>query len=78
MAALDRFGGPEAWDLYCDRQEREYKALIAGKTCLDCGECVKCEIEGHENIGYCREDGEFVTDDETIEEMGIECFRAAA
>lgn len=27
------------WDVYCDMQEKAYKALIQDKTCRDCGKC---------------------------------------
>jgi len=74
MAALDRFGGPESWDLHCQRQEEEYAALIHGATCLDCGHCVVCDVRGHENIGYCRMYGEFVSDASTPRDLECEDF----
>jgi len=74
MAALDRFGGPESWDLHCQRQEEEYAALIDGAACLECGHCIRCTLEGHEDIGYCRMDGDWVTDEDTPRSMGCEVF----
>lgn len=74
MAALDRFGGPESWDLYCQRQEEEYAALIEGATCLDCGHCIRCDLKGHEDIGYCREYGEWVTSEDSPESTECEVF----
>lgn len=74
MAALDRFGGPESWDLYCLEREERYAALIDGATCLDCGRCVRCDLDGHEDVGYCREFGEWVTARDTPGESGCERF----
>lgn len=74
MAALDRFGGPESWDLRCQRLDEEYAALIYGATCLDCGHCARCDLEGYEDIGYCRMDGEWITDQDTPQSMECEVF----
>lgn len=73
-AVLDRFGGASAWDEYTDWVESAYQAEIEGKTCLDCGHCVACDIEGHEGIGFCREDGEFVDGETRVSEHGCETF----
>ena len=74
MDATDRFGGASAWDSYIEWKEAEYKALIKGKTCLDCGNCTKCDIQGHETVGWCHEDGEFVDDSELVSDLGCETF----
>lgn len=76
MTALDRFGGPEYWDLHCHRQEEEYAALISGATCLDCGHCLGCTVEGREDIGYCRMGGEWVTSEDTPRSMDCEVFES--
>lgn len=76
MAALDRFGGPESWDLHCQRQEERYAALISGATCLDCGRCETPDLSehnGYAGIGWCTEYGEFVFEEDTPEttECGV-------
>lgn len=42
------------------------------KTCLDCEYCVKCDK--HNDTGWCVKWDEFVYSDETIDELGLECF----
>lgn len=71
---LDRFGGASAWDAYIDWKEDDYRKLIEGKTCLDCDLCVKCGVEGHEGVGYCKEMCDFVSDADTPESIGCETF----
>ena len=39
MGNLDRYGGAESWDRYCEERERAYQARIAGATCADCAHC---------------------------------------
>lgn len=72
--ALDRFGGSSAWEQFCEWEDARYAEMTLGKTCLDCGNCRKCEIEGHESIGYCMESGEFVDDSELVSEHGCQAF----
>ena len=71
---LGQFAEPSReWDLYIDRIEREYQALIKGKSCLD---CVMCEVsERHPDTGFCTQDGEFRYDTDRPEINGDECFR---
>lgn len=76
MSALDRFGGPRSWDLHCQWQEEEYAALTYGATCLDCGRCIRCDLDGHEDIGYCRMSGEWVTSEDTPRSMECEVFES--
>ncbi|MBQ9041475.1 MAG: hypothetical protein IJ111_01505 [Eggerthellaceae bacterium] len=71
---LDRFSGASAWDSYCDRKEREYEALIKGKTCLDCDHSINCEFKGHESVGYCKEFDEFVDDADLVSDLGCTSF----
>lgn len=76
MGHLDRqFAEPHNWwDAYTERKDAEYAALIAGKTCLDCGKCVRSER--HPDEGFCTEDKEFRTEDDRPLELGMECFAA--
>lgn len=56
-------------------EDGAYAALIAGKTCLDCGKCVPSERAGFEGIGWCREAGCHVyMEDGTVADQGLECF----
>lgn len=72
-----QFSEPHAWwDEYDARREEQYRELIKGKTCLDCGKCRICERTP--TIGYCVEDGEFRYDTDNVEQAGYECFRGAA
>ncbi len=41
------------YDVYCERQERAYRALIKGKTCLDCLSCEHPEEPYKDDIGWC-------------------------
>ena len=64
------------YDLYCERKEREYSALIEGKACLDCAMCVKPDLSRHNGyggIGYCLEVEEFVFEEDTPETQA--CYR---
>lgn len=61
------------WDVYCDMQERAYKALIHEKTCADCGKCDKSPDERTE-YGYCREIWEYVLLDDSVEEIGCDTY----
>lgn len=65
----------EWWEQYDEAREREWQSLIAGKSCLDCNRCRKCEK--HPDTGFCMEDGEFVYDTDLVAENGCEFFRAA-
>ena len=72
-AFFTSFNEPHTWwDLYDARREGEYQDLIAGKTCLDCGKCRVCERDS--SIGFCMEDHEFVYGDESVYNIGCECF----
>jgi hypothetical protein len=65
------------WDLYCDRQEQAYRAYIEGKTCEDCGHCVKPDEswwENPERMGYCTVACDFVSLDDSVEDEGCEDF----
>ena len=75
MAILERqFVEPHVWwDRYQDELDEEYRALVEGKTCLDCAKCTRSER--HPDIGWCEEDG-FVDGDETVRQRGLECFEA--
>lgn len=42
------------------------------ETCLDCLHCVKCDK--YNDTGWCVKWEEFVYSDETIDELGLECF----
>lgn len=64
----------EWWDEYDARREEAYRALVHGKTCLDCGKCVRSER--HPDEGFCTEDGEFRTEEDSPERDGMECFAA--
>jgi len=64
----------EWWEEYDARREEAYRALVKGKTCLDCGKCRVCERDA--GIGYCTEDGEFRYADDIPEKEGMECFAA--
>lgn len=61
------------WDVYCDMQEKAYKALIHGKTCRDCGQC---EVNPDDDSiwGWCRDIGEYVTLDDIVSEIDCEDF----
>lgn len=65
------------WDVYCDEQERAYKALVEGKTCGDCDNCEEPD-EKHwknpERMGYCKTVGEFVSLDDSVEQEECEDF----
>ena len=75
MNLEEQFSEPhEWWDRYTEREEERYAALSDGKTCLDCGNCVKSEK--HPDEGFCTDCMEFVSGDETVAEMGLECFAA--
>ena len=68
------------WDLYCDRQEQAHKALIAGKTCEDCDNCAVPDEEDWQNperMGYCKEYGEFVSLDDSVEKEDCGDFECA-
>ena len=71
MAALDRFGGPESWDLYCYEQDMRREAELDSAKCLDCDHCIRCEVTGHEDVGYCRSGDFWVTDEDTP--RSVEC-----
>lgn len=62
----------EWWNLYDAWREEEYQNLIAGRTCLDCAKCRRCDE--HEDTGFCMEDGEFVYDTYDVATIGCECF----
>ena len=59
------------YDLYCDWKDREYQALIKGKSCLD---CFHCELSDGYPVGYCHQDKEFRYATDKPEENGFECF----
>lgn len=77
MGETDRFGGPASWDAECDRRDAAYAALAGEATCLDCGQCVECDIPGHGGVGWCEGIDGFVTGDETVARLGLECFVGA-
>ena len=64
----------EDYDLAVDAWDEAYRALAHGKTCLDCGKCVRSER--HPDEGFCTEDKEFRTEDDHPLELGMECFAA--
>lgn len=71
-----KFDPAAEWDRYCERQEQAYKAMIADKTCEDCGNCEVPDdrFENPGRIGYCRDCGEFVSLDDTPIEFDCERF----
>ena len=70
--ALDRYGGADAWDRRCEEREAAYRALIAGKTCLDCGNSEVCGR--HPDTGYCTVIGDFVYADDIVADIGCEDY----
>lgn len=74
MAKLDRFGGPESWDLHCYKQDMMYDRLIEGRTCFECAECIVCDVAGHEEVGYCKYLEDWVTSDDTPKSVECEGF----
>ena len=75
MAALDRFGGPESWYLYCYEQDMQRKQIMEWATCLDCDHCKRCDIKGHEGVGYCRVGDWWVTDEDMPRDLECEDVR---
>lgn len=65
-----------AWDRYCERQELAYAALVADKTCEDCGNCdvPNEDFNNPGRIGYCRHWAEFVSLDAMPAEEECEDF----
>lgn len=61
------------WDVYCDMQEKAYKALICGKTCRDCSNC-EVNPDDDSKWGWCRDIGEYVTLDDYVSEIDCEAF----
>lgn len=67
---------PHEWyDWHEAQREESYRAMIEGKTCLDCARCVKSD---RYPCGFCTVDGEMRYEDDVPEEAGFECFEAAA
>lgn len=69
MALYDAYGGPEAWDRYCERQDERAERVKWGRTC---GECLNCrqpdhmypEFRDYPPIGFCAEMDDFVHPDD--------------
>lgn len=76
MTVLERqFVEPHVlWDIYCENREAEYQRAIRGMTCLECARSKVCEVEGHEGVGWCPEIEDFVTGNELVSDLGLECF----
>lgn len=74
MAALDRFGGPESWDLHCYYEDKIREEQESWATCMDCGHCYRCDIKGHEDIGLCRRYDEWVTGEDRLKDTQCEEF----
>ncbi|NGM16967.1 hypothetical protein GMI70_02915 [Eggerthellaceae bacterium zg-893] len=64
-----------AWDAHCDAREREYAALIDGKTCGDCGEC-EAAPDGKSAYGWCLRHEWWVLLEERVEDVECETFAA--
>ena len=64
------------YDIYCARQEKAYRELIANAICANCYNCEQPgdEWENPERMGYCTLSGEFVSLDESVEDIGCEDF----
>ena len=60
MEAWERLGYESAADYVRDRfdDEREYVPYHE-PVCGDCSEWTRCNIQGHENIGWCSKWDEF-------------------
>lgn len=61
------------WDVYCDMQEKAYKALIQDKMCRDCGKCY-VNPDDDSAWGWCRECDDYVLLDESVKEIDCEDF----
>lgn len=61
------------WDVYCDMQEKAYKALIQDKTCRDCGKCY-VNPDDDSAWGWCRGCDDYVLLDESAEDIDCEDF----
>lgn len=72
----DRYGGPKSWDVIQAELDAMYAEAIDGRTCFDCCECVRCDLHGHESVGWCCELEGFVAEDDTP--VSTECRRFAA
>lgn len=64
MALYDTYGGPEAWDRYCERQDELAAAAKWGQECGTCSHCFQPgdtgEFKGYPPIGWCDWMDEFV------------------
>lgn len=72
---LDRFGGAEAWDAYCNDQDREYQRLIADKVCADCGNFDRSP-DGRSAV--CWEHRDFIDPSDYPADLECEYFEEAA
>lgn len=61
-------------DYQREREREEYEER-ATSTCLDCSRCEVCPW--NDGIGWCLEYGEFVNGDDSIADLGADCFEAA-
>jgi hypothetical protein len=55
--ALDRYGG-----------EDEPEAVGDTGTCADCERWHRCELDGHEQVGWCAEWADFTLEDDGCED----------
>lgn len=76
MGALDRFGGPEAWDAHCAREDARREGLRrSGATCEGCARYTACPCGC--GWGWCSYAEEVVWGAVAAAEGDYECWEGA-
>ena len=67
MAIMDRFGGAEAWDAHCERED----AMRENAVCAD---CKSCNMPPEGEWCWCEEFREWTRRGDKVAELGCDSF----